>query len=526
TSGSPFTVTAAYGGDGDFGGSSGSVVQSVGQAGTTTTVSSSPDPSVVGEPVTFTAVVAPVAPGAGTPTGNVTFDFGDGSPAESGSLAGGTVTVTHTYASASGSPFTVTATYGGDGDFSGSADTGAHTVSPAATTTALSDVPDPSVVGQPVTFTATVAPTAPGAPTATGTVVFDFGDGNVSGPVAVVGGAATTTHAYATTSGSPFTVAAVYNGNGDLTGSSATGSHTVNPAATTTSLFDDLPDPSVVGQPVTFTARVAPVPPGAGTPAGTVVFDFGDGDVSGPVAVVGGMATTTHAYATSTGSPFIVAVAYSGDGDFTASSGSGGHTVEAAATTTTLSDVPDPSVVGQPVTFTATVAPVAPGAGTATGSVVFDFGDGSGTTTATVTGGVAMATHVYTDVAGSPYTVTADYGGDADFTGSTASGTHTVDQATTTATVTSAPDPSAVGEDVTVTATVTADAPGAGTPTGTVTLDYGDGTAPETQTLTAGTVTATHAYADTTGSPYTITATYGGTADFAGDTATVTQVVQ
>ncbi len=75
-----------------------------------------------------------------------------------------------------------------------------------------------------------------------------------------------------------------------------------------------------------------------------------------------------------------------------------------------------------------------------------------------------------------------------------------------------------------MTTTVTADAPGAGTPAGTVTLDYGDGTPPVTQTLAAGAVTATHAYADTTGSPYTITATYGGDASFAGDTATVTQV--
>ncbi|MFS7873911.1 IPT/TIG domain-containing protein [Streptomyces asiaticus] len=39
-----------------------------------TDVTSAPDPSVVGQPVTFTAVVADAPPTAGTPTGSVTFD--------------------------------------------------------------------------------------------------------------------------------------------------------------------------------------------------------------------------------------------------------------------------------------------------------------------------------------------------------------------------------------------------------------------------------------------------------------------
>ena len=43
---------------------------------TTTTVTDSPNPSVVGQPVTFTAIVSGVAPGAGKPTGSVTFKDG------------------------------------------------------------------------------------------------------------------------------------------------------------------------------------------------------------------------------------------------------------------------------------------------------------------------------------------------------------------------------------------------------------------------------------------------------------------
>src|SRR5207244_6987882 len=50
-----------------------SALPTVGQAGSTTAVSSSQNPSVFGQSVTFTATVSPVAPGAGTRTGTVTF---------------------------------------------------------------------------------------------------------------------------------------------------------------------------------------------------------------------------------------------------------------------------------------------------------------------------------------------------------------------------------------------------------------------------------------------------------------------
>ena len=468
-----------------------------------------PDPSVVGQSVTFTATVAPVAPGAGTPTGSVVFDFGDGNVSGPIALVGGVATTTHAYTTTTGSPFTLTATYSGSSNFSGSVGGGTHTVNQALTTTTLTDVPDPSVVGQSVTFTATVAPVAPGAGTPTGSVVFDFGDGNVSGPIALVGGVATTTHAYTTTTGSPFTLTATYSGSSNFSGSVGGGTHTVGQALTTTTLAD-VPDPSVVGQSVTFTATVAPVAPGAGTPTGSVVFDFGDGNISGPIALVGGVATTTHAYTTTTGSPFTLTATYGGDSNFTGSVGGGTHTVGQALTTTTLTDVPDPSVVGESVTFTATVAPVAPGAGTPTGSVVFDFGDGNVSAPVALIAGVATTTHAYTTTTGSPFTLTATYGGDSNFSGSVGGGTHTVGQALTTTTLADVPDPSVVGESVTFTATVAPVAPGAGTPTGTVVFDFGDGNVSGPIALVGGVATTTHAYTTTTGSPFTLTATYGG----------------
>ena len=47
--------------------------QQVNQSSTTTAVTSSPNPSVFGQGVTFTATVAAAAPGSGMPTGNVQF---------------------------------------------------------------------------------------------------------------------------------------------------------------------------------------------------------------------------------------------------------------------------------------------------------------------------------------------------------------------------------------------------------------------------------------------------------------------
>ena len=66
TAGTHPDITADYSGDANFPNSdSADFSQTVDKASSTTTVTSSPTPSVVGQSVTFTAVVAAVAPGAG-----------------------------------------------------------------------------------------------------------------------------------------------------------------------------------------------------------------------------------------------------------------------------------------------------------------------------------------------------------------------------------------------------------------------------------------------------------------------------
>src|SRR5439155_5954095 len=125
------------------------LTQTVNKANTTTTVASSANPSVFGQSVTFTATVAVVAPGAGSPSGTVTFLDG-ATTLGSGALSGSTATFS-TSALAVGS-HSITASYGGDTNFNTSASAVlTQTVNKANTTTSVASSVNPSVFGQSVT---------------------------------------------------------------------------------------------------------------------------------------------------------------------------------------------------------------------------------------------------------------------------------------------------------------------------------------------------------------------------------------
>ncbi|WP_190146294.1 Ig-like domain-containing protein, partial [Streptomyces glebosus] len=424
------TFTANYNGSPQFSPSSGFGSVTITTASTSTVVTSSPDPSNFGQPVAITATVAPVAPGAGTPTGTVTFVIGGGGGGTlTAPLVGGTATVT----TSSLTPGThlITATYGGNAQFNASSGTDTQTVQQVLTptTTTVTSFPDPSVFGQPVTFTATVAPVPPGSGIPTGTVTFVIsgtGGGTLTAPL--VGGTASVTTS--SLGVGPHTVTATYSGSGSFAPSSGTDTQTVNKASTTTTVIS-APDPSAVGQPVTFTATVAPVAPGAGTPTGTVTFFISGGPTLTGTLSGGTASVSTSALAAGT---HTVTAIYSGDANFNSSVGTDTHTVGQASTTTTVTSSPDPSVVGQSVTFTATVAPVAPGAGTPTGTVTFVISGGP-TLTGTLSGGTASVTTSALSVG--THTVTATYSGDASFTSSVGTDTQTVNKASTTTTVSS-----------------------------------------------------------------------------------------
>jgi hypothetical protein len=280
----------------------------------------------------------------------------------------------------------------------------------------------------------------------------------------------------------------------------------------------------VFGQSVTFTATVAAIAPGSGTPTGTVTFKD-SAAVIGTGTLSSGVATFTTS-ALAVGGHSITAV-YGSDSNFIGStSDTLSQAVNKADTTTMLSSTSNPSVFGQSVTFTAAVSVVAPGAGTPTGIVTFrDSATVIGT--GTLSGGVASFTTAALAVGG--HSVTATYGSDFNFNGSTNTVRQTVNKANTTTTVNSSSNPSTFNQAVTFTAMVTAVAPGSGTPTGTVTFAYVDSALNLSGTLGTVNVSAGSATLTTSSLPVNVnklTATYNGDANFNGTDGYVNQTIQ
>src|SRR6202030_231218 len=237
---------------------------------------------------------------------------------------------------------TVTANYSGDTSFltsTGDDAAAPQVVNQASTTTTLESVANPSVSGETVTFTASVAATAPGSGTPTGTVNFLEGSTTLASGVSLNGSDQATFTTSSLTVGS-HTITANYSGDTNFstsTGSDSAAPQVVNQASTTTTL-DSLPNPSVTGQTVTFTATVAPVSPGAGTPTGTVNFLEGATTLASSVTLNGSDQATFTTSSLTVGSHTITGN-YSGDTSFMASTGSDSaapQVVNRAFTTTTL----------------------------------------------------------------------------------------------------------------------------------------------------------------------------------------------
>ena len=185
--------------------------------------------------------------------------------------------------------------------------------------------------------------------------------------------------------------------------------------ATTTSVASSQ-NPSTYGQSVNFTASVSPVGTPPSPPTGTVTFYEGSTAIaSSPVGSNGQATYTTSTFAAGTHS--IKATFSAGDPtNFSGSSGTLSQQVSRGTAGVTLTSTPNPSIFGQTVTFTASVAISTPPLANPTGSVTFyDGGHAIGTVGMTndqaklATAGLAPGTH----------TVTATYLGDVNFAPST-----------------------------------------------------------------------------------------------------------
>jgi hypothetical protein len=474
-------ITAVYTGDTNFAGStSPTFTQTVSQASTSTALSSSLNPAVTGQTITFTATVSAIAPGAGVRTGTVVFQDGGttitGCAAQAVSAAG---TARCTTPFATTGSHGITAVYSGDGNFTGSTSPAlTETINQGTTATVVGSSLNPSLPGQTVTYTAVVTATAPATGTPTGAVTFMDGAASVGGCVAnpLVGGVASCSVAY--TAAGTHAITAVYGADPDFTGStSPVLTQTIIQGATAAAVTSSV-SPSVSGEGVSYTATVTAVVPASGTPTGSVAFMDGASAIAGCAAqpLVAGVATCAVTY-TGVGSHAITVV-YSGDANFTASTSSVlTQAVNQGATAVVVVSSDNPSVSGQGVTYTAAVSALAPASGTPTGTAIFLDGATpiGGCAAQPLVGGVATCSVVYPGVGG--HSITAVYSGDANFSASTsAATTQTVDQAATATSLASSVNPSVTGQAVTLTATVGVVVPGSGAPTGTVTFQDGGAT--------------------------------------------------
>jgi hypothetical protein len=444
---------------------------------TTTTLSSAPNPSNAGDTVTLTASITAGGEIFFQATGSVTFSDGATTLA---TVPVSNFGASYSTASLSGGSHSLSATYSGDTHFGGSTGTTTQVVQGGgsgltSTTTTLAPAPNPSTVGQSVTLTATVSPSA-----ATGTVAFFDGATSLGTAPVSSGTAALSTGALALGSHS---LSATYSGDSTDAGSTGNATQVVNAEAITVALTAS-PNPAALGQNVTLTASVTPA-----SSSGTVTFldgitTLGTADLASGSAVI---LTSTLAAGTHS-----LTATFSG-----ASSTAVSLTVNAP--TVTLTVVPNPASAGQSVTLTATVSP-------ASSTGMISFLDGSSALgSATLSSGTASITT--TTFSLGSHQLTASYNGNS----SQAVGLTISSKPPTTTALSVSPNPSTAGQTVTLTATVSPSAA-----TGTVTFTNG-ATTLGSSSLTNGAATFV-----TSALPVgndSIVATYSGDATYLGSTS-------
>jgi hypothetical protein len=301
----------------------------------------------------------------------------------------------------------ILASYSGDANYRNSSAMQTQTVK-ANTTTILTGSPNPSTVGQSLIFTATVL-----ASGATGTVTFfdgssTMGTAKLSGGSAMCGAISSSCSTSSLGQGS-HSIKAAYSGDSSNEGSSAAWTQIVRGATTITLISS--PNPFTAGQAVILTATVSP----CCIATGTVTFFDGSSTLgTGTLAFsqgFGGITATLAPSSLSAGSHSITA-SYGGDNSDNGSTSAILMQVVRPNTAIAINSTPNPSIVGQSVTFTATVSP-----STATGTVTFLDGRSALITNLPMSGG--KATFSVPNFTAGTHPVTATYSGDSSYGGST-----------------------------------------------------------------------------------------------------------
>ena len=388
-----------------------------------------------------------------------------------------------------------------------------------ATNTVVTSSPNPSGLGQNVTFTVTVT-TGSGALSGTVSISDAFG-----GVTTTLASLLPVTASGSTSATATFSISTLLVGLHSITATYTPGATDVHTASTspveTQSVVEGTgvtlvssANPSTVGQSVTFTATVSNSAGGI-NPTGTIFFYDGFNLLGSQAINAAYIATFTTS--TLTNGMHSITAQFQPSADTQVQSSTSpilSQDVQATAKITLISSQ-NPSTYGTAVTFTTTITSAA--AFPATGTVTF-LNNGVSIGTGALAGNPAVATLLISSLPVGTNTITVTYAGDAyNSTATSAPVSQVVDEGQTVTTVTLAtPNPGVAGTSETISATVTLTS-GSAPLAGTVTFTSGTqvlGSAP----LAAGAASITPTLA--IGS-YQVVATYAPSNPNAGASTSV-----
>ena len=440
------------------------------QTPSTTILASDIPTSVYGQMVTFTATVTRDDTSEAVTEGTVDFrvDYPNTTDplCSAVSLDGSGQAVCSTSVLAVG-VHEISAYYSGTAGFEESlSDPLLQTVDKASTTTTFSTSPTSSLTGQSYTVSGTVTAVSPGGGTPTGTIVIDDGSGGSC--VANLLGGAWSCSLVSFGPAASKTLTALYEGDENFHGMSATTSHTVQERSVSLAIVG--PAQACVGEEVTLTAQLADAtdPPVGGSPSfsGTVTWTLPSGSTTCTVAGSDACSVTyTPTTADAVAGSATITAEYTGDPNYT-DDAADTHTLtvtdrsvlveisckpatvyinETTAVTVTVRDVGCGNSVTPDGTVTLSLDRVGPVMGGQDGDFVQPGAPTSSDGTMSFTGGTYTPTRNYTSDDESHLIVATFTGAEgSDFDGITATGTFPLDVNKREVKVTLAPSVSSV----------------------------------------------------------------------------------
>ncbi len=524
------SIKAVYSGATDYASSTSALItHSVASADTTTSINIATNPSILNQTIAVNVTVTGTGTSVISPSGtvNITASRTGSTPLTCtitlNSSGAGTCNITPNAVG----DWTVRADYLGDSNFKTSTDTVTQTVNKVESVTTITLPTAGSIIGQsfPINITVAKPASAPGSGTLGGNVVvtatktgattktctindISSGSGSCNLTLDVIG---------------DWTITAVYSGNTDFLGSTATATHTVKKVPTTTTIESISPTTSVTGQPITVSVKVVS---SGGTPTGIVTVNATYSGVTRTCSITLNSGIGTCDITPTLAGTWTITAAYQGTTTtFDTSSASQTRSVSKANTTTSVTLPTSAIVVGQSFNVSVSVAAVSPGSGTPTGSV---------SVTATKTGSASVSCTITTLTTGAgsclivlpasgTWTITGVYSGDLNFITSSGASDKNIGLASTTTSVTNTSSIFLFPQFVTVEYEVKVTSPGSGTPTGTVTVTATIKVAGDDPVVTcSSTVSAGECQITLTQTgTWEITAVYSGDSNFSGSNSPI-----